>query len=133
MAMVTFCTYAGEADTDASVSAEIRKVLDQACTAINNRDLKANMAFTHPESPNYKATLMKTQTMLAKYDITTEILEYDSIGTSGGYTFIRVKQKNTFRKGQYKGTVVELVHALKRHEGAWKFWSIMQLAMEVVK
>ena len=113
------------------VAIDIRKVLDQALAAINNKDLRRNMALMHPESPNYRATLAKTQMMLTKYDVTTEIIDYDYIGASGGYAFIQIEQKNTFNVGQFKGTTVELVHALKKHEGTWKFWSIMQVSMVV--
>ena len=71
--------------------------------------------------------------MLEKYGIKAEIVEFEYIGSSGGYDFVHIKQKNIFRNGQFKGTVVELVHSFKKHEDKWKFWSIMQLSMEVIK
>jgi hypothetical protein len=112
-------------------AAEIRSVLDKALEAFNKKDVAENMAFMHPGSPGYKVTLAKTKEMLEKYDVTAEVVEYHFVGVTGDYALIRIKQRNVFKQGPSKGTDVELVHALKRHEGKWKFWSLMQLDMKV--
>jgi hypothetical protein len=128
---LTFPCWAG--DSPKGDAAEIQAFLRAAVEAFNKKDLEKNMDFMHPDSPGYKPTLMKTKELLEKYDVSIELVDYEYIGKTKDYALIRVKQRNKFSKGPYKGTEVEMIHALKKHHGAWKDWSLMQLEMKVME
>lgn len=114
-------------------AADIRFVMNTAVSTINAGDVDGHMDTMHPNSPNYKATLQATISMIQKYKPTVEIVDYHYIGIIDDYALVRVIQRNTFTAGGFKGTDVRIVHSLKRDGEKWKMWAIMQLDMTVRK
>ncbi len=122
-----FLSYAEESQVARQSVAElIKSSIEEAITAYNKKDIKGFMSFMHPESPEYKSVLVRTETTVSKYDVTAQLLEYDYICMSGVYQLVRIKQRNMFTCGFYN-CEEELLYALKIDQGQWKLWSVMKL------
>ena len=113
------------------IAADIRTVMDTAVSTINVGDVDGHMVTMHPDSPNFKATLQATKSMIEKYKPTVEIVDYKFIGIIDDYALVRVIQRNTLTAPGLKGTDVRIVHSLKKDGSKWKMWAIMQLDMTI--
>jgi hypothetical protein len=115
-----------------TVVEQLNTSIEKSFAAFNRKDLKGNMSFMHPDSPEYHQILVKNETTFSKYDVEAKLLEFEYIGMSGEYQLVRLKQSNIYACGPYS-TELELLYALKLYQGQWKLWTIMQLHQKIIQ
>lgn len=113
---------------------DLMVVVNANISGMNAKDIAQAMDSVHAESPFYEQMHVMLEEINKIYDLTTELISFEYLGSNEEYAIAIVKQKTSKDDGpKFKDNVVKMMSVFKKQEGVWKVWQSLTLDIEYLE
>ena len=113
------------------IATDIEAVVIDNFRANESEDLDAALATMHTQAPTYTSTKQSSISLFETYDLKYDLSSFSFIGQDGKYAIARIKQSTTKVSGPaFRNNDLDAIHAFRKENGKWKFWTIAILEVK---
>lgn len=113
------------------IATDIEAVVIENFRANESEDLDAALPTIHSQAPTYTSTKQSSISLFETYDLKYDLLSFSFVGQDGKYAIARIKQSTTKVSGPaFRNNDLDAIHAFRKENGKWKFWTIAILEVK---
>lgn len=117
-------------DSEATLRAELEKVLRENFRACQEEKAEAVLATLHPESPSAAGTGEVLRHLFETFDLDYELCSFRLLGRDEDCAVAVGEQKTVKIRGpDFQNNVIRSVYVFRQHGSAWKLWH--QVILEI--